>query len=134
MKFYGDIVITDPVYIVKDDCDWGKCEYGEALEMLGINTFFTTGNGDSVGNLIVNTDTKEILGEFGSDSCMVSVMLLDELLAYNPTCLDKLEQHCYTILKGFDGTIERIEIEDEEDDQYWALVGKGSINFITEIE
>ncbi len=134
MEFKGDIIITDPVYIVKDDCDWGECEYGEALEMLGINTYFTTGNGDSVGNLIVNTDTKKVLGEFGSDSCMVSVMLLDELLAYNPTCLDKLGQHCYTILKGFDGTVERIEIEDEEDDQYWALVGKGSINFITEIE
>ena len=134
MKFKGDIIITDPVYIVKDDCDWGECEYGEALEMLGIHTYFTTGNGDSVGNLIVNTDTKEILGELGSDSCMVSVMLLDELLTYSPTCLDKLEKHCYTILKGFDGTIERIEIEDEEDDQYWALVGKGNINFITEIE
>ncbi|MBE6638040.1 MAG: hypothetical protein E7616_01080 [Ruminococcaceae bacterium] len=133
MEFKGDIIITDPCYIVKDDCDWGDCEYGEALEMLGINTYFTTDGGDCVGNLIVNTDNKEVLGEFCSDSSMVSVMLLDEVLVYNPTCLDNLGRHCYTIVKSFEGMVERIEIDDDED-QYWALVGKGNINFRSDCE
>ena len=32
MFFKGDIIITDPMYIVKSEEDWHRCEYGEKLE------------------------------------------------------------------------------------------------------
>lgn len=35
MKFKGDIIITDPCYIIKDDSeknDWELCNYGENME------------------------------------------------------------------------------------------------------
>ena len=34
MKFKGDIVITDPCYIIEDDndSDWDKCMYGGRME------------------------------------------------------------------------------------------------------
>ena len=35
MFFKGDIIITDPMYIVKSEEDWHRCEYGEKLEELG---------------------------------------------------------------------------------------------------
>lgn len=44
MKFKGDIIITDPCYIIdrdKDD-DWDKCGYGERMQVFGINTFLTS--------------------------------------------------------------------------------------------
>lgn len=31
MKFKGDIIITDPCYIIKEDSDdWSKCGWGES--------------------------------------------------------------------------------------------------------
>jgi hypothetical protein len=44
MKFKGDIIITDPCYIIKDDPekdDWDLCNYGKNMEKLGINTYLT---------------------------------------------------------------------------------------------
>lgn len=40
MKFKGDIIITDPGYICKND-DWEKCEYGKCMEKLGLRTYIT---------------------------------------------------------------------------------------------
>ncbi len=131
MKFNGDIIITDPCYVVKDDNDWDLCNYGENLEELNIRTFLSSDGGDCVGNGIVDSETGELLGEFCSDSNMVSVMDLSDLMAYHPHCLDDLETHCYTIIRGFVGEVERIEIEDDED-QYWAFVGTGNISFRTD--
>lgn len=41
MKFKGNIVITDPCYIIdnnKEEDDWEKCDYGESMEKLGFTT------------------------------------------------------------------------------------------------
>ena len=40
MKFKGNIIITDPCYIVKDS-DWKKCDYGNNMEVLGFSTFIS---------------------------------------------------------------------------------------------
>ena len=40
MKFKGNIIITDPCYIVKDG-DWKKCDYGNNMEILGFRTFIS---------------------------------------------------------------------------------------------
>lgn len=48
MKFKGDIIITDPCYIMRRNDngsgrdDWDKCQYGSNMEALGIKTFLTS--------------------------------------------------------------------------------------------
>ena len=132
MKFNGDILITDPMYIIRkgDDGenDWYDCEFGDKLSNLGIKNFLTV-SGDLVGAKVVSNDTNEVLGEFCSDSAAVSVMLLSEVLAYNPKYSDELKKYpnTGTIIKDFNGDIKAIRSEDSI-----SFVGKGNINFHTE--
>lgn len=44
-EFDGDIIITDPCYIIRNENgitknDWHYCEYGEYMERLGIKKLF----------------------------------------------------------------------------------------------
>jgi predicted RNA-binding protein len=133
MYFNGDIVITDPMYIVKSEEDWHRCEYGEKLEALDIFTYITAGNGDEFASDIVSLDTHECLGELGSDSCMISVMLLSELRQYNYDFDKDLEKHCYTIIEDFEGEVQLVEMEESDADcQRFYFVGKGNKNFRTD--
>ena len=127
MRFCGDILVTDPCYIVLSNEDWVDSRFGECLEELGLETFLTFDRGDAVGAQLINRKSGEFLGSFCTDSGMVSVMLLSEALAYNPEFPQTLAKHCYAIVRAFDGVIERVELEDE----YWMLEGKGNIDFCT---
>ena len=133
MYFNGDIVITDPMYIVKSEEDWHRCEYGEKLEALNIFTYITSGHGDEFASDVISLDTPKRLGEFGSDSCMVSVMLLNEVRQYNSDFDKDLGKHCYTVIKDFDGEVQLIEMEECDDNgQRVYFVGKGNKNFRTD--
>lgn len=133
MFFKGDIIITDPMYIVKSEEDWHRCEYGENLEALTISTYITSGSGDEFASDVISLDSPERLGEFGSDSCMVSVMLLSEVRQYNFDFDKDLGKHCYTIIKDFVGEVELFEMEEYDDNgQRVYFVGKGNINFRTD--
>ena len=133
MFFKGDIIITDPMYIVKSEEDWHRCEYGEKLEELGIFAYITAGNGDEFASDIVSLDTHESLGELGSDSCMISVMLLREVRQYNFDFDKDLEKHCYTIIEDFEGEVQLVEMEEPDDDcQRFYFLGKGNKNFRTD--
>ena len=133
MYFNGDIVITDPMYIVKSEEDWHRCEYGEKLEALNIFTYITSGNGDEFASDVISLDTPKRLGEFGSDSCMVSVMLLNEVRQYHSDFDKDLGKHCYTVIKDFDGEVQLIEMEECDDNgQSVYFVGKGNKNFRTD--
>jgi Flp pilus assembly protein TadD len=128
LQFDGDIVITDPTYFIKEQGDWEKCRYGEALDAIGISTYLTFSHGDCVGSMLINTDTNEMLGEFASDSCQVSVVLLAELLAYDIDALKQTHPSCYTIIRDFHGTV-KAEVVVDDEDQYWKIVGEGNIRF-----
>lgn len=149
MNFKGDIIITDPCYICKEDSDdWDKCCYGENMEALGIHTYICrdTLYGDW-SCTTYNSDTKEKLGEFCADAGLVAVFLLDEVLKYNPDFkLHITNPWTTTLIKDFDGEVcfEIIETEGvyEEDTKFWkkgdkwvdrsvSVVGKGNINFET---
>jgi hypothetical protein len=154
MKFKGDVIITDPCYIMKDaengfpECgdDWGNSDYGSNMEALGIKTYLTrdTIYGDWSCTTF-NTDTKEAIGKFCADAGLVSVMLLSEVLAYNPNFnYHKEKPWTTTLIKDFDGDIdikvldrnpEDCDCEDKEDcccdEQYVSVVGTGNINFRT---
>ena len=133
MFFKGDIIITDPMYIVKSEEDWHRCEYGEKLEALDIFTYITAGNGDEFASNVVSLDAHECLGELGSDSCMISVMLLSELRQYNYDFDKDLEKHCYTIIEDFDGEVQLVEMEERDDNcQRFYFIGKGNKNFRTD--
>ena len=133
MFFNGDIIITDPGYIVKSEEDWHRCEYGEKLDELGIFTYITAGNGDEFASDIVSLDTHESLGELCTDSCMISVMLLREVRQYNFDFDKNLGKHCYTIIEDFEGEVQLVEMEESDDDcQRFYFLGKGNKNFRTD--
>lgn len=125
MEFDGDIIITDPCYIMKEDDDWATCGYGENMEALGITHYMTrdTLYGDWSCTTF-DTDTKEAIGKFCADAGLVSVLLLDEVLKYNPHYNDHLKNKwTVTWIKDFKGTVEfvvkHIEGYYEEDTDYW---------------
>lgn len=125
MEFDGDIIITDPCYIMKEDDDWATCAYGEDMEALGITHYMTrdTLYGDWSCTTF-DSDTKEAIGEFCADAGLVSVFLLDEVLKYNPYYKDHLKNKwTVTWIKDFKGTVEfvvkHIEGYYEEDTDYW---------------
>lgn len=127
MKFIGDIIITDPCYITKDD-DWEKCNYGKNMRILGIKNSLcrNTIYGDWSCTAF-NSDTKEEIGEFCADAGMVAVFLLDEVLKYNPN-FDYYKERPWTTtwIKGFNGDVEIKVIKGEV-----TVVGKGNVNFET---
>lgn len=133
MKFKGDIIITDPCYIMKCDEDWDECWCGDRLSNLGIENFMSrdTIYGDW-SCTTYNSDTKEELGEFCADSGLVAVFLLDEVLKYNPDFdLYKERSWTTTLIKDFDGDVQFEVTTDNDGWQSLSVVGKGNINFET---
>lgn len=108
MKFKGDIIITDPCYILKRDCDdRKKCDYYNNMGNLGIRNYICrdTIYGDWSCTTF-NSDTKETIGKFCADSGMVAVFLLDEILKYNPDYDDHITKPwAATWIKDFDGEV-----------------------------
>lgn len=126
MRFKGDIIITDPCYICKDG-DWKKCEYGEKMQLLGIENYICRGTiyGDW-SCTTYNTDTGEKIGMFCADAGMVGVFLLDEVLEYNPDFDYHIERPwTTTLIKDFDGDVEFRVVDDEV-----KVVGNGNVNFV----
>ncbi len=156
VEFDGDIIITDPCYVIKDrdrstapkwndymskndyssmtteelkQCgyfedykklkeaeekwdaenpdDWEVCDYGSNMEALGINHFMTRNTiyGDWSCSTY-NTDTKRKIGSFCADAGLVSVILLEDVLKYNPSYDDHLKKKWTTTwIKNFKGTV-----------------------------
>jgi hypothetical protein len=134
MKFKGDVIITDPCYIMrdkefgyKDTNDWERCNYGENMEVLGITNYLCerTGYGDWSCTVFQRKPKKE-LGNFCADAGMVCVCLLKDVLKYNPNFDYHIKRKWTTAwIKKFDGDI---EIQ-REYDGIAQVVGKGNINF-----
>lgn len=128
VHFDGDIIITDPCYVLRDGeshyDDWEKCDYGYAMEELGIKTYMTrdTLYGDW-SCTTYNANTKEPIGHFCADAGLVSVFLLDEVLAYNSEYEKELEKDwTVTLIRDFVGdvwfVVEHKTGQYEEDSQY----------------
>lgn len=136
MRFDGDIVITDPCYLIKDrdavnncrDDDWDLCLYGDDMGALGFETFVVeeTGVGDWSCK-VFNTDTDEEVGEFCADAGLVGVFLLSEIQKYNPHFVTWAQTHpwCATVIYDFHGDA-GVEWADED---YVHVYGRGNVNF-----
>lgn len=126
-KFDGDIIITDPCYIMKDG-DWERSNYSDNMRILGIRNHIThdTLYGDWSCTTF-NSDTKEKIGEFCADAGRVSVILLDEVMEYNP----EFDYHINkpwttTLIKDFRGVVEFVVVHEEgiyEDTTSWYKKG-----------
>lgn len=133
MYLKGDIIITDPMYIIACEDDWHACEYGSHLEALGICTYLTSWHGDEIGCDVVSLDSQKKLGEFCGDSGAVSVMSLSEVRKYNSDFDKALGKHCYTIIEDFEGTVDLFEMEENDGtDQRLYFKGTGNKNFRTD--
>ena len=109
VEFDGDIIITDPCYILKSDNDWKRSDCGYHLELLGIKHFMTrdTIYGDWGCTVFDLNNNHAELGQFCADAGMVSVMLLDEVLSYNPSFNYHLERKWTTsLIKDFKGSVQ----------------------------
>jgi len=104
MRWKGDLVITDPSYVLASEEDWQDSEYGAQLAGLGFSRWLTVEGGGLEG--VVEDSEGEILGRFCTDSCVITLFPLDELNEYNPAWAEKLGDWCYTIIRGFDGELE----------------------------
>lgn len=124
MEFDGDIIITDPCYVVRaehhgtkpiTEDDWEACNYGSEMEVFGIHNYMTrdTIYGDW-SCTVYNTDTEKKIGSFCADAGLVSVFLLDEVLKYNPDFdWDYTKPWTTTLIENFKGTVQFIVLEQE---------------------
>ena len=131
MHFDGDIIITDPCYMRRDD-DHDYEELGNSLtQYMERDTLY----GDW-SCTVYNSDTREKLGEFCADSGIVAVVLREEVLKYNPAYVG--ESWTETVIENFKGTVQFVVTETGNDDYSVHVVGKGInkttgelINFIS---
>lgn len=107
IKLCGDIIITDPCYVVQNDEDWNKCRYGEDMSNLGIKHYIVrdTLYGDWSCTTF-DSNTKQPIGEFCADAGMVGVFLLDEVLKYNPDFDYHINRPwTTTLIRNFNGAV-----------------------------
>jgi len=107
MEFDGDIIITDPCYFIKDE-DWGRSDYGEDVEELGLIHYMArdTIYGDWSCS-VFDAESKEVIGRFCADAGMVAVVSLDEVLKYNPEFNYHIEKEWTTaLIKDFKGIVQ----------------------------
>lgn len=70
MKFKGDIIITDPCYLMKKDEDWDKCKNGDNMLALGFTNYLVadTEYGDwSCTTFREGIATNRLLGEINKN-------------------------------------------------------------------
>jgi hypothetical protein len=146
MRFKGNIIITDPCYVIRDENqmtkdDWEECNYGENMEALGIKNYLISETiyGDW-SCTTYNKNTGEEIGKFCADAGLVGVFLLSEVLAYNPDFDYYISKPwTTTLIKNFDGDIriEVVKVVNEytsvinKNDEEVRVIGEGNINFYT---
>ena len=109
VHFRGDVIITDPCYIERDD-DLDRSRKDELFHpYMERDTIY----GDWACTTY-DENTGEILGRFCADSGMVGVFLLNDILAYNPEYNAHIDlPHSATCIRNFDGTVQFV-IEEYE--------------------
>ena len=142
--FNGDIIITDPCYIIPDDSrdDWQRCSYGEDMFALGFKHYLceTTFIGDwycevfkgSGSRLWFPQTPEKKIGDFSADACKVGVFYLRDILRYNPAFDAHINQPwCACWIKNFQGTVKIVTKLDPDGDESMHLIGVGNKSFFT---
>jgi hypothetical protein len=139
-RFKGSIVIGDPSYFIKCEEDWERCEYGSNLAVLGFTDYLYLDFPDDP-QIVINSDTGEVLGGICQDSCTVAVVYKSELEKYNPDYEKDFGQaygldNNRAVIENFDGEIDckKVPVETEfcgdlETVIDTVITGTGNINF-----
>ena len=127
LAFKGTIIIGDPCEMVISEDDWEKSMYGEKMHTIGFKNYISFEFEEDVPS-VINYDKNEKIGSFCTDSCMICIVSLDELLKYNPD----FNQHTkypknWMVVEEFDGVISIVKENDCP-----KIIGKGNVNFFTE--
>lgn len=114
VHFDGDIIITDPCYIMKND-DWSNTDYGGNMNAIGIEHYMTR---DTIfGDWSCTTydsNTNKPIGNFCADAGLVSVIALDEVLKYNPGFDYHINKKwTTTLIENFCGDVQFVVVEDK---------------------
>ncbi len=135
MRFSGDLLLTDPAYLVKSAADW-QLALSEgydraALHLLGIRDYLTVGAGEDTMRYVIDPEANRI-GIFCTDSALFCVCDLAQLLAYNPDFLEKNEKYpdTFCIVSGFDGDVSVVY----NDSGTVNFIGTGKHAFRTTVE
>ena len=122
----GDVVITDPCYLVHGYNYDGCCNWMTGLSIMDLNPFIQSftiyGDWSCTTYDCTNAKNGEInkpIGEFGADSGMVCVCELSNLLSKNPSFEQWIKDHdwCVTVIKNFDGEVQINKYEYEENEE-----------------
>lgn len=136
----GDIIITDPCYVIKDDL-WGRFlndvptppgnistiswwhEFKEGLVADTLYgdwgcTLFKVKDIDSAIEALKNEsdyEDSEAVGKFCADAGMVCVFYLNDCLTHNKEEVEELltKNWCATVIKDFDGDIYILDMDHE---------------------
>lgn len=131
----GDVVITDPCYLVHGYMFDGCCNWMTALSIMDLNPFIQTSTiyGDWSCTTydcthIKNGGTNQPIGEFWADSGMVCVCELSNLLSKNPSFEQWIKEHdwCITVIKNFDGEVQINKYEDSQMVEIITVEGFGT--------
>ncbi len=103
--FEGTIVIGDPCSMVSCEEDWQTAKWGERMDALGIGAFLSIEFEEDIREIV--DDRGSVLGEFCTDSCVVVVVGLEDLLKYNPLFKSELTSYPqnFTVIKDFIGDV-----------------------------
>lgn len=131
--FHGDIIITDPCYVIKDD-DWGDVVSGKPVTAELPSTMIRDTLYGDWSCTTLNTLTKEPIGNFCADAGMVAVFVLAEVRRYDPD-FDyerRVKNGAATLIKAFDGTCQFVVKHTTSKYVEFSVrvVGKG-MNFVT---
>lgn len=136
--FYGDIIITDPCYILKDEDR--EMAWDEGLESVIPGSIERSTIYGDWSCTTFDAKTKEPIGNFCADGGMVCVCDLNEVLKVNPDYNDHVDYpHAVTVIKDFDGKVWfEVKHNTRWNDFYVHVRGKGKniktgvpIEFIT---
>lgn len=155
LEFDGDIIITDPSYVIIQDRymdDWAKCECGYNMKALGFDPdrFMTrdTLYGDWECT-VFDVDRHKPIGKFSADAGLVGVFYLDDVLAYNPqfdyhikkpwttTLIRDFKGTVQFVVKRYEGTYQETTKYHKEGDPFVdydvEVIGKGTYKSTNEI-
>jgi hypothetical protein len=129
MRFDGDIVITDPVYIVSSD-DWNKCKNGKDISVLGFENFMVDETICGDWQCYIVDDKNKQIGHITADSGLSGVFLINEITKYSKKISSYIKQDKYiaTVINDFHGDIQ-FSKSVQDNIEYTKIKGIGNINF-----
>jgi hypothetical protein len=118
VHFHGDIIITDPCYVIKDD-DWDDFLKNSHLHSWDNDGIYNKIDSKYIKGMMFrdtlygywscttyDTNTKKEIGNFCADAGLVSVMDLAIALKYNPDFNYHISKNwTTTLIKDFDGDV-----------------------------